>query len=189
MHYIILDLEATCWKERHHQNKSEMIEIGAVCVNENKAIVGEFQTFVKPILHQHLSDFCQELTSITQKMVDEAPLFPEALAQFQSWINSFGDDYFLGSWGFYDKNQFEKDCLLHELPTDWLKNHINIKFQHSKLRNLPKALGMQSALSYEKLALEGTHHRGIDDAKNITKIFIHFFDKWDYSLPSSAKYD
>lgn len=189
MNYIILDLEATCWNERHHQNKSEIIEIGAVAINEKKEILGEFQTFIKPKLNQQLSDFCIELTSITQKMVDDAPYFPEALLQFQNWINHFGKDYFLGSWGFYDKNQFEKDCLLHELDTNWLKNHVNIKFQHAKIRQLPKALGMSAALSYEKLTLEGTHHRGIDDAKNIAKIFIQLFEDLDFSLPSTTKQD
>ncbi len=32
----------------------------------------------------------------------------------------------------------------------------------------------------EGLELEGTHHRGIDDAKNIAKIFIRYFEEWEY---------
>ncbi len=189
MNYIIVDLEATCWNEKHHTRKSEIIEIGAICVNEKKEILGEFQIFVKPNLHVELSDFCKQLTSITQEMVDNAPTFPVALEQFQTWIYSFGKDYVLGSWGFYDKGQFEKDCLLHQLDTNWLKNHINIKFQHAIIRNLPKGIGMKQAIEHEKLVLDGTHHRGIDDARNIAKIFIKLFEKWDYSLDSSTKND
>ncbi|TAE69906.1 MAG: 3'-5' exonuclease [Bacteroidetes bacterium] len=189
MNYIILDLEATCWNEKHHKNISETIEIGAICVNEKKEILGEFQTFIKPTLHLQLSDFCQNLTSITQEMVENAPLFPVALSNFQAWIQSFGGEYFLGSWGFYDKSQFQKDCLLHQLDTNWLKNHINIKFQHAQIRNLSKGIGMKAAIHHEKLELDGIHHRGIDDARNIVKIFIKLFDKWNYNLDSSQKHD
>ncbi|MNV83539.1 hypothetical protein D3C71_1773530 [compost metagenome] len=40
--------------------------------------------------------------------------------------------------------------------------------------------GMSAALRKFGLKLEGTHHRGIDDAKNITKIFIKNFDNWKF---------
>ncbi|WP_255512454.1 hypothetical protein [Flagellimonas sp. S3867] len=36
---------------------------------------------------------------------------------------------------------------------------------------------MRRALNREGLNLEGTHHRGIDDARNISKIFKAYFDK------------
>ncbi|MEK3793401.1 hypothetical protein MKX42_16845 [Paenibacillus sp. FSL R7-0204] len=36
---------------------------------------------------------------------------------------------------------------------------------------------MERALTMLKLPLEGTHHRGIDDAKNIAKIFGKIFDQ------------
>jgi len=36
---------------------------------------------------------------------------------------------------------------------------------------------MSRALDLLGLPLEGIHHRGIDDARNITKIFITVFDK------------
>jgi inhibitor of KinA sporulation pathway (predicted exonuclease) len=38
---------------------------------------------------------------------------------------------------------------------------------------------MGKALNILKLPLEGTHHRGIDDAKNISKIFKACFKQWD----------
>jgi len=44
---------------------------------------------------------------------------------------------------------------------------------------LDKPIGMKAALSYEGIELDGTHHRGIDDARNITKIFLENLDKWD----------
>jgi inhibitor of KinA sporulation pathway (predicted exonuclease) len=37
---------------------------------------------------------------------------------------------------------------------------------------------MEKALNILKLPLDGTHHRGIDDAKNIAKIFKTCFGQW-----------
>ena len=178
MKYIILDLEATCWEKRDKQ-PNEIVEIGAVCINEEKQVIGEFNRFVKPTVHPILSDFCTELTSITQQQVDDAQVFPIVLEEFQNWISSFGDNSLLCSWGFYDRVQFKNDCELHKLPTDWLQSHISLKHQYAKIRQT-RPIGMKVALKKEKIILEGTHHRGIDDAKNIAKIFIKLFDKWDF---------
>jgi 3'-5' exoribonuclease 1 len=179
MKYIIFDLEATCWDTKE-QMPNEIIEIGAVCIDEQKQIVSTFGSFIKPIVHPILSTFCTELTTITQDMIQDAPHFPEVVGKFQDWINSFGDDYWLCSWGFYDKSQFKKDCELHNLDTKWLKKHISIKHQHGKMIGIEKGIGMNMALERENLTLEGTHHRGIDDAKNITKIFLKYFDSFEY---------
>jgi inhibitor of KinA sporulation pathway (predicted exonuclease) len=40
---------------------------------------------------------------------------------------------------------------------------------------------MEKALNKLNIPLEGTHHRGIDDAKNIAKIFLMYKDKWVFT--------
>lgn len=82
MNYIIFDLEATCW-ENDRTRQNEIIEIGAVKVNVNLEIIGEFQTFIKPKLNSQLSDFCKSLTSISQQDIDMATYFPQAIYKFQ----------------------------------------------------------------------------------------------------------
>ncbi len=180
MNYIILDLEATCWQKRDGR-KNEIIEIGAVCIDEHKNTLAEFARFVRPQKHPILSDFCKELTTITQAEVDRAATFPNVLKEFQTWIKRFGNDYFLCSWGFYDRNQLMNDCQLHGLPTDWLSNHISLKHQYAVIKKPYKLMGMKGALRNENIKLEGTHHRGIDDARNIAKIFVNCFGKWEFS--------
>lgn len=149
-------------------------------INQEGQVLDEFVTFIKPSIHPILSDFCIELTSITQEMIEDAPIFPEAISKFQEWIKNFKEDYYLCSWGFYDKNQFKSDCDLHNLDTDWLKNHISIKHQYAKIRGLKKGIGMVKALQKEHFELDGTHHRGIDDARNIAKVFLKYLDRWNF---------
>ena len=170
MNYIIFDLEATCW-DQHDRSDNETIEIGAVKIDQEGNNLGEFQTFVKPLKHPQLSEFCKQLTSISQENVDSAPFFYEAIADFKEWIDVDSKDYLLCSWGFYDRKQLETDAKLAHLDIYWLKRHISVKHQHYKLANTRRALGMAKALAHENLKLEGTHHRGIDDARNIARIF------------------
>lgn len=178
MNYIILDLEATCWEDRALNNTSEIIEIGAVKVNAHQEIVSEFCQFIRPKVHPVLSEFCKELTTITQAEIDNADDFPQVQQSFLDWIKEDADEYVLGSWGFYDQKQLTKDCLLHNLKTDWLSPHISIKHQHAKIIGAKRPMGMAGALKREELDLVGTHHRGIDDARNITRIFLKYFQHW-----------
>lgn len=163
---IIVDLEATCSEKRDIKN--EIIEIGAVKIKDNK-VVDTFDSFVKPILNPKLTDFCKTLTTISQSDVDSAKKFPEVLKEFKSWIGE--TDFILMSWGNYDKSQFIKDCSLHKVSSSWIKEHVNIKEKFADIKNI-KPCGMEKALNIMKIKLDGTHHRGIDDAKNIAKIYL-----------------
>jgi inhibitor of KinA sporulation pathway (predicted exonuclease) len=95
------------------RNEMEIIEIGAVMQNAcTFEIESEFQTFIRPVLHWELTDFCTELTTTTQADVDQAPPFPVALAAMQEWMYQFHDCPFC-SWGDYDRHQFVQDCSFH----------------------------------------------------------------------------
>ncbi|MDG1331744.1 MAG: exonuclease domain-containing protein [Crocinitomicaceae bacterium] len=179
MNYIILDLEATCWRDRSIKNQSEIIEIGAVKINEQQEIIGEFNAFIKPKLHPQISEFCTELTTIEQSDIDSADDFKTVISNFQDWID-IDSDYLLCSWGFYDKSQFKKDCELNQLSTQWVRSHISLKHQYGEIKGLRRPMGMGGALRKERIELEGTHHRGIDDARNILKIFLKHFDRWKH---------
>ncbi|MFT6335454.1 MAG: inhibitor of KinA sporulation pathway (predicted exonuclease) [Halioglobus sp.] len=78
------------------------------------------------------------------------------------------------------KKKFESDCGVHGLDSSWVEKHISLKPQYGKFKMLKRAIGMKNALLNEKMQLEGTHHRGIDDARNIAKIFVKYFDQWEY---------
>ncbi|PKP61358.1 MAG: 3'-5' exonuclease [Candidatus Altiarchaeales archaeon HGW-Altiarchaeales-1] len=171
MNYIIIDLEATC-DDKVKNMVHEIIEIGAVKINENGEIIDAFDEFVKPIINPTLSEFCKNLTQINQSQTDKAENFLTVIEKFKRWLN---DDYFLCSWGHYDRKQLINDCSLHNLDSKWTERHISIKHEYAKI-NKCKPCGMSKALEKEHITLTGTHHRGIDDAKNIAKIFIKYFE-------------
>jgi inhibitor of KinA sporulation pathway (predicted exonuclease) len=183
MNYIIFDLEATCW-ENDRNKINEIIEVGAVKVNDSLEIIGIFSRFVKPEINQELSGFCKRLTSISQENVDTAQSFSQVICEFEEWILSTGNDVYLCSWGFYDKKQILRECNIKKyfgLIVSLLDRHISIKHQFSKAKNI-KPCGMDTALKMLGIQLEGIHHRGIDDAKNIFKVFVSIFQELNFNI-------
>lgn len=169
MRYIIVDLEATCWENVRDVDRMETIEIGAVELPAADAPPSrEFNRFIRPVAERELSDFCQRLTTIRQRDVDQADEFWAVFPEFLEWI---GDEPFiLGSWGGYDLTQFRIDCRRHglEFPASF-ERHVNLKKEFARVMSV-KVCGMKRALVHAGLPLEGTHHRGIDDARSIARL-------------------
>jgi inhibitor of KinA sporulation pathway (predicted exonuclease) len=152
----------------------EIIEIGAVLLDSENKTVSTFQTFVKPTVHPLLTDFCKELTTITQDQVDTAPSFNIAMTSFLNWLHdrviAFYDFY---SWGDFDKNIISRQAkqLNYKNPKldVLLSNHFNLK-QIFADRNGVKPMGVSSALKFKGLKFENQQHRAIYDAINIAKL-------------------
>ncbi len=178
MNYIVFDLEATCWQGSPASFVQETIEIGAFKINGYGEVTGRFGRFIKPVLHPRLSAFCQELTSIQQSDVERASGFVKIIEEFQDWAEVFDEDYLLCSWGNFDKKLLHQDCLMHDVETDWLEEHINLKQQYKEIKRLDRSRGLKWAVEKEGFEFTGTHHRGIDDAANLAKVFIKYLDEW-----------
>lgn len=166
---LIVDIEATCWgKAGFSENGfSETIEIGAVVLIDKR--IEEFSIFIKPVIFPKLSDFCTNLTSITQKDVDNAVEFKEAWERFNTWYED-SLRYLFISWGDYDKLQLNKELWKKTKTRFPFPYHLNLK-QLFLTKTGKKRGGVMAALKYFDLEFEGTPHRGIDDAKNIAKLY------------------
>lgn len=192
MTYIVFDLEATAWDrypEKNH-NFSEVIEIGAVKLDNDLNEISQFDILVKPVINPILSKFCIGLTTITQEQVDSAVIFADALRKFHNWIVDGTEQepihsYSILSWGEYDKRQlireivkkqFEIDALSEEWKWDeFLKiieqRHTSLKHRYIDKFQVRNGAGVGATLKRFGLEFEGTQHRGIDDAINIARIF------------------
>lgn len=169
--YLIIDLEATCSDDGSvPRQEMEIIEIGAVMQNARTLEVeSEFQTFVRPVRHPVLTEFCSQLTGIEQHQVAAAPTFPEAIESLKRWMYTFADAKFC-SWGDYDRGQFVQDCTYHGTAYPFRSDHLNLKAEFSHSLGLRKKFGLDAAVAHLGMKFEGSHHRGIDDARNIARI-------------------
>jgi inhibitor of KinA sporulation pathway (predicted exonuclease) len=108
------------------------------------------------------------LTTIQQHDVDSAPAFAEALGRFVEWLGDPREVRF-ASWGDYDRRQIERDCQRAGIPVPFQSDTLNLKHLCCpKLQMKPG--GLAQALERAGLQLEGTHHRALDDARNILRL-------------------
>lgn len=167
---IVIDLEATCWNGEIPKGQvNEIIEIG-ICVLDTVtgAIAKNKGILIQPE-HSEVSKFCTELTTLTQELLDrEGIRFGEAIRMLQNEYQP--DQYSWASYGQYDLNMLKKQCALRNVNYPMGSHHINVKELFSEVRGMQKKVGMNGALAILNIPLEGTHHRGVDDAKNIAKI-------------------
>ena len=176
-YWLVIDLEATCCNDgRFPREEMEIIEIGAVLA-DGKTFhpIDEFQTFVRPVRHPVLTDFCRELTGINQAEVDSGCDFAEAMFRLTQWLAAFPNAIFC-SWGEYDRKQFERDCEFHSVAWPFGDQHVNLKKHYSDRFGLKRGQGFGEALKNQGLVFQGRPHRGIDDARNIVRILPFIFE-------------
>lgn len=128
---------------------------------------------------------CTELTSITAKDVQDAADFLTVVHQFGQFVGNAK----LLSWRKYDRNQLTKDFVRHQTePPKWLRRHINLKAEFATYKGV-SLCGIKRALAYCNIPLEGTHHRGIDDVRNIAKIYLQMKKELDpyYAVKQKRK--
>lgn len=176
---LVIDVESTCWEPPESQPKneiSEIIEIGIAVVNiKDLKILQNDSIIIRP-QRSKVSKFCTNLTTLTQKIVDDGMTFQAAMAILKRDYKS--EDRTFVSWGDYDRKMFERNCRDYGVKYPFGPRHMNLKNSFTMLHGLEKEPGLDQALDHLQMKLEGTHHRGVDDARNIANIFIHTLKKF-----------
>ena len=86
---FILDFEATCEEKNPPGYPHEIIEFPAVLVSaKEKRSIDVFHSFVRPTINPILSEFCRNLTGISQETVDNAETFGVVHKRFLEWMTS-----------------------------------------------------------------------------------------------------
>lgn len=175
-HIVVVDIEHTCAMDGSiPPEERETIEIGAVLIDAcSLQIIDEFSELIRPITHPKLSQFCTELTGITQAELDVAAHFPEVFALFIDWLPD-NSDYVIATWGSYDIVQLNIDCAVHGMAAFKPSINLNLKIAFKEAHNLKKKVGLKRALEIANLSYEGSHHRALDDAKNTAKLLPLIF--------------
>ena len=140
---------------------------------------GEFRTYVRPTVNETLTAFCTELTGIQQAQVDGGPQFGEALSAHTAWLRRHGiavegveghSVAFVtcGDWDLQKMLPAQLGLIGGRVPQHF-RQWVNVKhvFKHVFKHNPKGMVGMLERLG---LTLEGRHHSGIDDCRNISKV-------------------
>lgn len=185
---LIIDFEATCIDSNSTGKRlypQEIIELPMVLVDTRTAkVVAEFQRYITPVVHPTLSTFCTNLTGITQSMVSAetgAVSFRQAWKDAESFLveNHLirGTKTFravtCGDWDLMTmlpqqlKTTFGPKAKVPAHFSSW----INVKSAVAQFYQPHRRVGgMVDMLSYLNIKLQGRHHSGIDDSRNIAAI-------------------
>lgn len=182
--YVVIDVEMCkvqkSYRWKNYRYASEIIQIGAVMMNEEYEMIGEFSTFVCP-QYGKIDYFIRNLTGITEKDVRTAPSLEDALRSLLLWIGKRDVTFF--SWSEMDYYQIRGEILSKGLSEDEMSVFLDKErwTDYQKTVNerfeLGRALSLRDALKLSELDQEGRLHDGLVDAYNtarmIAKLELH----------------
>lgn len=173
--YIILDLE---WNQapRGREIKSmpfEIIEIGAVRLDENKTETDRFDALIKPQVYKTMHSINTMITNITMEELSDQPDFNTV---YQSFINWCGDqtEFIFCTWGDMDLTELQRNIRHFNEPA--LSNgpmmFLDIQKLYSIYNGNPRLKTSLENAADELGINDGTpFHRAINDAHYTAKIF------------------
>jgi len=186
MNYIVLDLE---W---NHSKKEviksipfEIIEIGAVKLNENMRIVSKFSELIKPQIYKEINDVIQEIVNIDKKDLEKESVFEEVIKHFFKWC---GNDYMFCTWGSMDLTELQRNMRYYNI-----KGYIDKPINYCDVQKVfalnyygkKEAHSLEDAIDYLKLKKDTRFHRALADAvytaKILKKIDKKYIEKY-YSI-------
>lgn len=118
MNYIVLDLE---WNQsstgKNRVSKSlpfEIIEIGAVKLNETFEIIDSFQSTIKPVIYPQMHYISQEITGFTASELQQGGSFPEVFRSFMNWCKQ-GNSFRFCTWGSQDLTELQRNMKYYHI--------------------------------------------------------------------------
>ena len=177
MKYIILDL---AWNGSNTDKGyfNEIIEFGAVALDDDLAIVGEFQSFVNPKVTKKLRGRIKELTHISNDDLKNAGSFVSVFRRFAAWIGE--EDNCMLSWGNADivvlYENLERYEMLDEIFV--IRNFCDAQLMCQQAMDIPltKQVGLSAFAELTQVEIgDDPLHRAINDsrltARCVAKVF------------------
>ncbi len=179
MQYIVLDLE---WNQPISYNSAayknvggkllfELIQIGAVKVDEKMQVVDSFSQLICPQQYLKLHPRISRITHITQEDLMGAPEFNEAVAAFAAWC---GEDYVLLTWGCDDVSVLDQNMTFFGCETKLSKIYDIQQLFGRVIGNSKERKGLKSAMDYYEIVPDEENkpfHNAENDAYYTALVF------------------
>lgn len=174
MQHIVIDLEMNKIERRYRgalKLSSELIEIGAVRLDEDFNVIDHYQTYVSPDFGA-MDERIIELTGITDEKLVGAPRFADAMDQFAAWIGMERSRFY--SWSLSDLRQFQNESRFKEYSGKIMKkmeNHwVDFQEEYSRILGIEKKIRLKQAVSAADYEFTGAAHTALADAVNTAEI-------------------
>lgn len=193
--YICLDLEMNklTSKERKPLKglKGEVIQIGAIMLDENLNYISQFNTYVKPV-YGSISEKITRITGISNETVAHADTFCAAMYKLYSWAGK--DDITTFCWSDSDYKQLWDEVYIkarnHDEYRTFLKTFVDLQAGLDRILGSRKSLSLDAAMHLCHLKFKGQRHSAYADALNTARILNKVFVSKSLleDLPKIASY-
>lgn len=181
MNYIILDLEwnqsSTGEEEVSKLLPFEIIEIGAIKLNNSRKMIDEFSELVKPQVYHEMHRITSKLIHLQMNQLQQGSFFPEVMKQFQDWC---GDDYIFCTWGPLDLVELQRNIRYYGLepladgPFRYLdvQKLFSIAYEDRKSRRT-----LEYAIDFLNIDKDIPFHRAFSDAYYTAKVLARLEER------------
>ncbi len=167
MNYIVFDLE---WNQsptgkdgEHKELPFEIIEIGALKLDESMNIVSEFCETIRPQVYPQLHYKIKEITHFDSDELRNSRTFIEVFRDFISWC---GDNFKLCTWGPMDVTELQRNMKFYNFPLFKapvyfydIQKIFSIVYEDRKTKR-----SLEWAIDYLKIDKNINFHRALSDA-------------------------
>lgn len=180
MDYIIMDLE---WNQSNDGSEEkakelpfEIIEIGAIKLNSEKNMVGQFSELIRPSVYREMHRVMRDLIHIQMEELESGSPFPEAAGRFLEWC---GGDKIFCTWGPLDLTEFQRNMRFYGMepmadgPFPFLdvQKLFSLAYEDGKKRR-----SLEWAVDFLKIQKDIPFHRAFSDAYYTAKILAGIKD-------------
>ena len=167
MNYVIFDLEWNqCPQGKEKENPKlpfEIVEIGAIKLNEKKEEIGRFQEVIRPLVYRRLHYRTREVIHLEQAELDHARTFSPVVRDFLAWC---GEDCKFVTWGSLDLSELQRNMDYYHIQNPFpkplffydLQKMFSLLYDDGKSR-----LSLEQAVEYLEVEKTIPFHRAFDD--------------------------
>lgn len=170
---VVIDVEMCrvykAYKWSSYPYSNEIIQIGAVKLNEDFDYIDQFSRFVSP-RYGRIDYFITQLTDIRQQDVCKASSLSDVLVEMMKWIGDDTPTFF--SWSDTDYYQIRDEIHAKRMDfenMEWLlekENWVDYQQTVSRKFGFDRQLKLSDALDLTDIDVEGRLHDGLADAFN-----------------------
>ncbi|CAH2213084.1 3'-5' exonuclease [Tepidibacter aestuarii] len=183
MNYIIYDLEfnqprssKSSSREETKKCPFEIIQIGAIKLDDNFNAIGTFDRLVKPTIYTSIHPYIQDLTNIDMDQLSKADYFPKVYSDFLKFID---DSSIFCVWGKVDLKELFRNIRYHKLELPTTNQYIDVQNHTTKHLKFTKgfSVGLEKAVDTFKIPLDKEFHNAFNDAYYTSKIFKTIYNE------------
>ena len=177
MNYVVFDLE---WNQspngKQYSNPQmpfEIIEIGAVRLNDDFEVTDTFHRIIRPTVYHWIHNSIRDLIHVNYRDLKSGVPFTEAVMDFLDWCDY---EYIFCTWGNQDVMELQRNMkyygMLHLLPAPVIYSNVQALFG-LQFEGEETCRSLEHATEFLNIDKEMDFHRAINDAMFTAKILSH----------------